>query len=218
MWWIGRGQIVNEQQVEYIRIGPDDLEECYRIANEHQQVARELRQQNQKIAHHKSDLEIMAEGIIGEYAVAQTLGLGGFEMVSVCGKDQRGDIELPTGDFIEVKATGRVRNNFLIEGGDIPVLFQATYGVAVWILPPQASSVLDYVPYVDVGVVGWCDHHIFNIRKHWFGLKKNGDPMPRPTWGMRWFDLEPLDSLRDRLAWYPVNQHNQQVLTPTINS
>ena len=209
---------MNHSQVEYIRLGPDELAECYRLGNDHHQLATALRQRNEKIAHHKSDLEIQVEGIIGEYAVSRTLGLGGFEMVSVCGADKRGDIELPTGDFIEVKATGRIRNNFLIEGGDVQTLFQATYGVAVWILPPQASSVLDVVPFVDVGVVGWCDQHLFNIRKHWFGLKRNGDPMPRPTWGMRWFDLEPMDSLRDRLAWIPINQHNQQVSTPAINS
>ena len=209
---------MNKQQVEYIRLNPDELVECHRIGNEHYQRAISDGVQNQKIAHHKSDLEIHVEGIIGEYAVAQTLGLGGFEMVSMCGTDKRGDIALPTGDFIEVKATGRVNNNFLIEGGDVQTLFKATYGVAVWVLPPQSSSVLDVVPFVNVGVVGWCNQHIFDTRKHWFGLKKNGDPMPRPTWGVRWFDLEPLDGLRDHLAWYPVNQQNQQVSTPAINS
>ena len=213
MWWIGRGQIVNRYQVEYMRLGPNELAECYRLGEERNQYNLSRGIPTQKISTRKSDSEISMEGIIGEYAVLRTLGLGGFHNIATDGADKRGDIALPTGDFIEVKSSGRSFGDFLIEGGDIPVLFQAEYGVAVWIMPSQASSVLDYVPYVDVGVVGWCDKHLFNIRKHWFG-----DPMPRPTWGMRWFDLEPLDRLRDRLAWYPVNQHNQQVLTPTINS
>jgi len=205
---------MNHTQVEYMRLGPDELVECQRLGNERDRYSRSRGIPSQKIAHHKSDLEIHMEGIIGEYAVSRTLGLGGFETISMLGADKRGDIELPTGDFIEVKATGREFNNFL----ENHTVFQATYGVAVWILPIQVSGYLDDVPYVDVGVVGWCDQHLFNIRKHWFGLKKNGDPMPHPTWGMRWFDLEPLDRLRDRLAWIPVNQHNQQVLTPVINS
>ena len=192
---------MNHQQVEYMRLDPEELAECHRLGNERDQRAVSHGIPTEKIAHHKSDLEIHMEGIIGEYAVSRTLGLGGFEIISMLGADKRGDIALPTGDFIEVKATGRVGNNFLIEGGDVQTLFQAEYGVAVWILPPQASSVLDLVPYVDVGVVGWCDKDLFNIRKHWFG-----DPMPRPTWGMRWYDLKPLDGLRDHMAWFPVGK------------
>lgn len=204
---------MHQDQIEYIRIGPSELAECSRLGHNRQQNNISHGVPTQKIASHKSDLEINIEGVIGEYAVSRTLGLGGFENIDGIGADKRGDIALPAGDFIEVKSSGRVGNNFLIEGGDIQTLFRATYGVAVWISPMQVSGVLEQVPFVDVGVVGWCDQQLFDARKYWFG-----PPMPRPTWGMRWVDLEPLDRLRDRLAWFPVNQHHQQESTPAINS
>ena len=190
---------MNHNQVEYMRLGPDELVECQRLGDERNRFNVSRGIQTQKISKRKSDPEISMEGIIGEYAVLRALGLGGFANIATDGADKRGDIALPTGDFIEVKSSGRAFGDFLIEGGDIQTLFQAAYGVAVWIMPPQASSVLDLVPFVEVGVVGWCDKHLFNIRKRWFG-----DPMPRPTWGVRWFDLEPLDGLRDHMAWFPV--------------
>ena len=195
---------MNSNDVEYIHLTDFEYQRCTDLGTERHTNNMRNGVRTQKISKKKTDLEISIEGVMGEYATMSVLGLGGFDDIRTDKADKRGDIRLYNGEFIEVKLTGAMGGDFMIEGADVYELFRAEYGVLVWKPPADSPRVAIGQPlYRALAVVGWCDKSLFLDSMEWM------DWLPRPTYGMPWHMLTPLDRLREHLAWVPVGVTNQ---------
>ena len=154
--------------------------------------------QSYKKSSRHSDLQVHHLGVIGEYIVARALGLGGFRSFDDHGPTRRGDILLPTGEYLEVKTAHKPRYNFIIKKDDTPQtgrsrydwepLFRCPYGALVWKMPTP----LHY------SIVGWCTRDEFRQHKTW------ADHLPKPCWLLPWERFHAIDELKNR--WVPVQQ------------
>ena len=161
---------------------------CKEIALARHQRARQRGIQSYRKSSIHTDTEIDDLGVIGEYIVARTLGLGGFQAFDDDGPTRRGDVLLPNGEYLEVKTAAKPRYNFLIKEYDWEPLFQCPYGALVWKMPTP----LRY------SIVGWCTRDEFRQHKTWAGH------LPRPCWLLSWERFHPIDELANR--WVPVQQ------------
>ena len=145
---------------------------------------------SQKMSDVNTDASINFLGVKGEYVTRRALNLGGIEKVLADKPDYRGDIELPSGEWVEVKTRRKPFYDFGIEGADIDRLFHADYGVLVW-----------QMPMVNVfRIVGWCDKSQFIDGMVWMSH------LPKPSWVLPWQQLQPFDVMQKR-----VNQQNQPI-------
>ena len=159
---------MNSHDVEYIDLTDFEYQRCRDLGTERHRNNLRHGVRTQKISKKKTDLEISIEGVMGEYATMSVLGLGGFDDIRTDRADKRGDIRLYNGEFIEVKLTGAMGGNFMIEGADVYELFRAEYGVLVWKPPADSPRVAIGQPlYRTLAVVGWCDKSLFLDSMEW---------------------------------------------------
>ena len=95
-------------------------------------------------------------GVLGEYVVRRELGLPTWDALDTEGADHRGDILLPTQQWVEVKFGSKPGFRFAIEGTDIDRLFPCEFGVLV--VP------VEWKKFDRLRIVGWCSNWFF--RKH----------------------------------------------------
>ena len=90
-------------------------------------------------------------GVVGEYVVQRELGLD--VQIATDKPDRRGDIELFTGEWIEIKTGSKPHYRFGIEGLDIDSLFPQKFGVLV--VPRREDQ------WGKLRIVGWCSNDYF---------------------------------------------------------
>ena len=187
-----------DMMADLIHLTEAEEHRCKEIALARLQSNETARVQSYKKSSRHTDLQIHVLGVIGEYIVARALGLGGFQAFDDHGPTRRGDILLPSGEYLEVKTTAKPWYNFLIKEDDTPQdghsryawepLFQCSYGALVWKMPAP----LQY------SLVGWCTQDEFRQNKTW------ADYLPRPCWLLSWHHFHAIDELKGR--WVPVQQ------------
>jgi len=179
-----------------LRLTEPEERRCHEIALARLRSNETARVQSYKKSDHHTDLQVHTLGVIGEYIVAKELGLGGFKAFNDQGPTRRGDILLPTGEYIEVKTTAKPRYNFLIKEDDTPEygyashawepLFRCPYGALVWKMP----MLFHY------SLVGWCTQNEFRQNKIWAAN------LPRPCWLLPWQHFHDINELKNQWGEY----------------
>ena len=174
--------------MERILLTEAEERRCKEIALARYQRARQRGIQSYRKSTIHTDTQIDDLGVIGEYIVAQALGLGGFRAFDDDGPTRRGDILLPNGEYLEVKTTAKPQYNFLIKEYAWESLFQCPYGALVW----KMNAPSHYT------IVGWCTRDEFRQDKTW------ADHLPKPCWLLPWQRFHAINELKSR--WVPVQQ------------
>jgi hypothetical protein len=137
-------------------LSTEELQKCWKLGEKRTSFNRRRGIPNDKKVLTQSDGSIDFFGVLGEYVVRRELSLPTWGALDTEGADHRGDILLPTGEWVEVKFGSKPMFRFAIEGTDIDRLFPCEFGVLV--VPVEQKE------WHNLNIVGWCSNWFF--RRH----------------------------------------------------